>query len=59
MERFRVLGEYGIQQGDSVEKFYRAHSKDNAVKRFEREVRPEVGSYIWQRMMITVYPLGK
>jgi len=50
MKTYTVIGEYGIQSDQYVEKVYRARSPENAVRRFIREVRPTVGDYTWNCM---------
>ena len=54
MKRYLVWGEYGHQDGDCLEKRkYRAHSADNAIKRYTREMRPQF-PYFWKIQNVQV-----
>ena len=55
MKTYRVTGEYGWQEGDYIQKVYRAHSADNARKRFIREVRPVVSENSWKKISGNLY----
>lgn len=55
LKRYKVRGEYGWQEGDYIQKVYRAHSAENARKRFIREVRPIVSKDSWESISGNMY----